>query len=250
MRQEASPPLPPPPRDITSGGNRRARVGQVALALGAACVIGAVCVAGWYHCDEVHVTFATRQFDDSRYGQELAGDINSYSLAVWAFLRLDGGFPAPLLAAMLATATIALLSAGARWRTGAMLVVLGVVASLGWLTLDLRAMPETVAALATKTPSGSFPTSIRALGMGPGPAMLVALFGLLLQMNGAVLVVIGGRRLRLLRRPTEGKAESQQAAVDEFEAGGADERGVQRAAPLPQYQAQQGYDQRQAEPRQ
>ncbi len=206
--------LPPPPSRRAGSENRPLRAGQIALVTGAVCVLAAVCVGGWYHCDAVRVTFTTRTYDDSRYGQELAADFNGYSLAAWSYLQIGSGFAVPLTVAVLVTAAAALFVAGGKGRVGATLVLLGAVASLGWLALDIRAMPEIVAALATKTPSGSYPTSIRPLGLGPGPAMLLALFGLLLQLNGGLLVATDGLRLlsrwrwQRVRPPREGNYES------------------------------------------
>lgn len=245
--------LPPPPLRSVSG-NRLTRAGQVALAAGGVCVLAAVPIGGWYHCDAVRVTFSMQQYDDSRYGQELAGDMSGYSLAVWSYLRLESGFAVPLLVAVLATAAVALLVAGGRTRVGATLVLLGAVASLGWLALDIRAMPDILAALATKMPSGSYPTSIRPLGLGPGRAMLLALFGLLLQLNGGLLVATDGFRLvsrwRRSGQPGQGQTEGQQTPVGQFEASGATEHRIQGAAPFTQQGAHERQGQWHTQPRQ
>lgn len=239
--------LPPPPRRTRlSGMARLVRIGRWSLALGAVLLIVAVFVPGWMHCGAVRVTLNARQFDDSYFGEAVTTRVNSYSLAVLAFLRM--GFAQPMLITAMVTVTLALLVAGARSRLLAIVVALGALTSLVWLVLDLRALPRTITAIATAIPSGAFPSSIRPLGVGPGPMMLLALAGLLLILDGSLLVGVG--LPRALRATTEHQPEREQYAVDEFEAGRATEHGIQGAAPLPQHPTHQWNGEWQTQPRQ
>jgi len=245
--QAAVVPLPPPPRHVRLvGGARLVLIGRLALALGAALLMTAVFITGWHHCRAVRVTFATGQFDDSYYGAQLVSKVNGYSLAVWAFV--DEGFAIPLLVAAMVTAALALLTVGAQSRVGGVLVVLGALVTGCFLALNLRMLPRTVADLAMRTPSGSFPSDIHPLGLGPGPMTLLALVGLILLLNGGLLVWVGVPRA--LPRATDNQAEREQYPVHEFEAGRSGEHGVQGAPLLPQHAAQQWDGEWQAQPRQ
>jgi len=243
-------PLPPPPRRIRFGGGARlVLIGRLALALGAVLLLAAVFITGWHHCRAVRVTFATGQFDDSYYGDQLVSKVNGYSLAVWAFV--NEGFAIPLLIAAMVTATLALLTAGAvgaRLRGGGVLVVLSALVTGACLALNLHMLPRTVADLAVRAPSGAFPSDIQPLGLGPGPMALLALVGLILLLDGGLFVWVGVPHS--LPRATDHQPEREQGTVYEFEAGRSGEHGVQGASPLPQHAAQQWDGQWQAQPRQ
>ena len=225
---------------------RLVRIGRWSLALGAVLLIVAVFVPGWMHCGGVRVTLNARQFDDSYFGEAVTTRVNSYSLAVLAFLRM--GFAQPMLIAAMVTVTLALLVAGVQSRLVALVVALGALVSLVWLVLDLRVLLRTITAIATAIPSGAFPSSIRPFGVGPGPMMLLALAGLLLILDGSLLIGVGLPHAS--RAMTERKPEREQYTVDEFEAGRTAEHGVQGAAPLSQHPTHQWNSERQTQPRQ
>ena len=137
---------------------------------------------------------------------------------------------------------------GTQSRFVAVLVALTALASVGWLVLDLRALPRTITEIATAIPSGAFPSSIRPLGVGPGPMMMLALAGLFLILDGGLLVGVGLPRTS--RTAAEHQPEREQHPIDEFEAGGATEHRIQGSSALPQNPTHQWNGEWQTQPRQ
>lgn len=247
---EALPPLPPAPGEqpISRRRRRAALFGEAIGAVGALLLLGSLFAGGWHHVNHIAVSLGTRQMNDSYVGNALETYTNSYSLAVWAFLKR--GYAISVVVAAMATAVASLCVVGTRRRG---IVAVGLpcgVAAIALILLDLRHLPATVTEMATHFPA--FPSAVRVDGGRPGPMMIVALGGLALQISGTFVALCALPRVRRARRasPTERQAEREEQAIDQFEPRGAREYAVQRAATLPQQTADERRHEGQGEERQ
>lgn len=246
-RRRESLSLPPPPGALPVRAimPHAALVGQILAAVGAALVLGSVFAAGWDHLSGITITNDSGQMNDSYTGDVLTVRTNHYSLAVWAYLRY--GFAIPVLVAAVGTAAISLVGVGMRRRIFPALTLLGVLAMSGCIALDLYRLPKTLLGIASNAPVEA--TALHLHGVRPGPMMLIALAGLFLQVNGALLTLRALRRARLLSA-TERQTERQQQPVGQFQPGSPGEYAIQHAAPLPQHPPHQRQSEWQGEPRQ
>lgn len=246
---EELPPLPPAPgaQPISRKRLRVARIGQAIAAIGALMLIGSLFVGGWYHVRHIDVTLGSRRVDDSYVGTSLEAYTNHYSVSIWAFLKR--GYAIPAVMASVGAAAMTLLIVGRRRR---ILVVPGLpfaVAAAGFILLDLRRYPATIAATASDSPG--FPSDIHLHGLRPGLMMLVAFGGLFLQIGGALLAFFCLPRVRRARRAlrAQREPEREEQPVEQFEPGGTGEHAVQGATALPAQAAEQRWHEGQGEQR-
>lgn len=247
---DALPPLPPAPGEqpLPHARARAVIVGQIIAALGAALLLAALFIGGWHRVGVVQVTLGDRTLEDSYVGEALTTYTNSYSLAVWAYLKR--GLAVPALAAACGAAALALVVAGTRRRWPLLLACGAAVAAFVLIVLDMRQLPYTVAEMATRFPANA--AEVRMLGQRPGPMMLLGLAGLLMQINGALvglLLLPRGRRRARSGARAERQAEGEQQPVGEFQPRGPGEDAVQGAPALAQRAPDERWYEGQGEPR-
>ena len=221
---EELPPLPPAPGDQAASVKRMraAYAGQAVAVIGALLLLGSLFVGGWHHVGRIETLLGDRQMNDSYVGDALQEYTNSYSLAVWVYLKRGAAIPVVVTA--VAAATMTLLAAGRRRRSAVALVVPFALAVGVCIALDLRRLPATITEMAAHFPA--FPSAVRIYGMRPGLMMLLAFAGLALQTAGALVAVFclprAPRRSRAQRQP-----KRQQQPVHQLQPRGAGEYAVQ-----------------------
>lgn len=231
---EELPPLPPAPGDqpISRRRMRAAYTGQAIAVLGALLLVTSLFIGGWDHVRHIEVTLGDRQMNDSYIGDALQEYTNSYSLAVWAFLKRGAAIPVVVTA--FAAAAMSLLAVGRRQRPVVALVVPFALAAGACIALDLRQLPATITGMAAHFPA--FPSAVRIQGLRPGQMMLLAIGGLTLQTAGALVSVCclprAPRRSRAQRQP-----KRKQQAVHQLQPRGAGEHAVQGTPTLAAYEA-------------
>jgi len=236
-QMEDLPPLPPAPGEqpISPKRLRAAFIGEAIGAVGALLLLASLFGGGWYHVSRIDVILGDRPLNDSYVGHSLTLATNSYSLAVWAFLKR--GDAIPVAVAAIVAATVSLLLVGRRRRTVVALGLICAVTAVVWIVIDLRHLPVTVLELA-KNSSVGFPSEAHPHGTRPGPMMLLSLGGLIVQIGGALVAFFclpRVRRVRRLRRVSraERQSEREEQPVDQFELRGTGEYAIQGAATLP-----------------
>lgn len=246
------PPLPPAPGEqpLPRSRVRAVIAGQIVAALGATLLLASLFIGGWHHVRAVQVTLGDRALEDSYVGEALTTYTNSYSLAVWAYLKR--GLAMPTLAAACVAAILALVVAGTRRRWPLALAFGAAVATFVLIVLDMRLLPYTVAEMATRFPANA--AEVQMLGQRPGWMMLLGCAGLLMQINGTLVGLLAlprGRRRRRLRSRARAQrqAEGEQQPVDEFEPRGPGEDPVQHAPALAQHAPDKWRHEGQGEPR-
>lgn len=247
---DALPPLPPAPGDqpIPRARIRAVIAGQIIAVLGAMLLLAALFIGGWHHVRVVQVTLGDRAMEDSYVGEALTTYTNSYSLAVWAYLKRGGAVPT--LAAACVAAILTLVVAGTRRRWPLMLAFGAAVAAFVLIVLDMRQLPYTVAEMATRFPGNAAEVQLR--GQRPGPMMLLGLAGLLMQINGTLVGLLAlprGRRRARSRARAQRQPESKQQPVHEFQPRGPGEDAVQHAPALVQHPPGEWRHEGQREPR-
>jgi hypothetical protein len=227
---------------------RAAAVGQIVIALGAMALLLSLFIGGWHHVSSIQVTLGDRTLDDSYVGDALTTYTNYYSLAVWAYLKR--GLAIPALVVVCLAVVVALLSAGGRRRPLFALTLGTAIAAFVVIVIDMRELPATISEMASRFPA--LPSEVRMTGQRPGPMMLLAFGGLLMQVNGALLALIflpRPKRHRRLHR-AQRQPQPQQQPVHQFQPGGTGEHTVQYAAVLTQRAPDEGWYEGQGEPRQ
>ncbi len=246
------PPLPPAPGEQPLPRSRLRAViaGQIIAAFGALLLLASLFIGGWNHVRAVQVTLGDRALEDSYVGEALTTYTNSYSLAVWAYLK-RGDAMLTLAAACVAVA-LALVVAGTRRRWPLGLAFCAAIATFILIVLDMRQLPYTVAEMATRFPANA--ADVQMLGQRPGWMMLLAFAGLLMQINGTLVGLLAlprGRR-RWSRSGLRARAERQpngeQQPVDEFQPRGPGEDAIEHAPALAQHAPDEGRHEGQGEP--
>jgi hypothetical protein len=243
------PPLPPAPGEqpVPRSRLRTVAVGQIAIAIGAMALLVSLFVGGWHHVGVVQVQLGDRTMDDSYVGDTLTAYANYYSLAVWAYLK--HGLAVPTLAVVCLAIVAGLLAAGGRRRSLLALTLVAAIGAFVCIVLDMRVFPDTISEMASRFPS--FPSTVKVVGQRPGPMMLTAFGGLLLQINGALLALIFlpyPKRHRHLRR-AQRQAHRQPQPVEQCQPGSAGEHAVQYAAALVPHAPDERWYEGQGEPR-
>ena len=230
-QREPLPPLPPAPGEqpLTPGRRRIAFVMRGIAVLGILLLLGSPFAGGWYHVRQIDLSIGDRASDDSYAANALETYTNSYSLAVWAFLKR--GYAIPLVIVFVLGAVVSLLSIRS-WRRGvvSLSLPLAIAIAIG-IALDLRHLPATVTEMTAHFPT--YHTAVVVRGSRPGPMMFFALGGVLLQIGGTLLTIAclpHGRRVSRPKRQTKRKEQP----VGEFQPRGTGEYAVQGAAPLSQ----------------
>ncbi len=247
---EPLPPLPPAPGEQPVSRKRlcAAFIGEAFGAIGALLLLMSLFVGGWYHVSRVDATVGDRPLDGSYVGHSLTLATNSYSLAVWAFLKRGEAIPVAALAILAAVAS--LLIVGRRRRAVVALGLVCAMTTVVWIVIDLRQLPATLLALAKDSAVG-FPSAVYPRGARPGPMMLLGLGGLTAQIGGALLAFFCLPRVRRVRRLSraERQPKREEQSVDEFEPRGPGEYAVQGATTLPPQTADEGWREGQREER-
>lgn len=231
---EALPPLPPAPGEqpLSSGRRRVAFVARGVAILGIVLLLGSPFAGGWYHVRQIDLALGDRLSDDSYAANALETYTNSYSLAVWAFLKR--GYAIPLVIFFVLGAAISLLVIRS-WRRGVVALSLPLAIALGIvIALDLRNLPATVTEMTSHFPT--YHTAVYVRGSRPGPMMLVAFGGVLLQIGGTLLTMACLPRRRRVSRPKRQPKRKEQP-VGEFQPRGTGEYAVQGATTFPQQAA-------------
>jgi hypothetical protein len=246
---ETLPPLPPAPGEqpLSRARVRAAAAGQIAVAVAAVALLASVFIGGWHHVARIQTTLGDRTVDDSYVGEALTTYTNYYSLSVWAYLKR--GLAIPALAVVCLAVVAGLLAAGGRRRALFGLTLVAAIAAFICIVLDMRALPATIAEMASRFPA--FPSQVKMFGQRPGPMMDTAFVALFLQMNGALLALVAlprRKRHRRLRR-AERQTHRQPQPIYQFQPGGPGEHAVQYAAALAPHAPDERRREGQGEPR-